>query len=427
MNEDLRKMLEAAREASRGLNRCQEADINRLLLSAADKVEAAIDKILAANATDLARMDKDNPKYDRLKLTPDRIRAIAADMRSVASLPSPLRRTLAEWTQPNGMRIRKVSVPFGVVGVIYEARPNVTFDVFSILMKSGNACVLKGGSDADASNRAAVDVLRESLLAEGFDEHSVTLLPPDHEATQEMLQAVGYVDLVIPRGSSRLIRFVRDNARVPVIETGAGVCHCYFDASGDLQKGSAIVSNAKTRRVSVCNALDCLLIDRARLSDLPALVAPMAAKHVVVRADEESYAALAGKYPHLEHADDSDWGKEYLDYKMSVRTVDGLGGALDHVASQREHRGRGCRRLPRVLTGGRRSVCLHQPSHGVYRRRSVRLWRRDRHLDAETACPRPYGAARDDHLQICNLRRRADARLKKEACGAVIDMHPRLR
>ena len=183
MNEDLRKMLEAAREASRGLNRCQEADINRLLLSAADKVEVAIDKILAANATDLARMDKDNPKYDRLKLTPDRIRAIAADMRSVASLPSPLRRTLAEWTQPNGMRIRKVSVPFGVVGVIYEARPNVTFDVFSILMKSGNACVLKGGSDADASNRAAVDVLRESLLAEGFDEHSVTLLPPDHEAT----------------------------------------------------------------------------------------------------------------------------------------------------------------------------------------------------------------------------------------------------
>lgn len=337
MNEDLRKMLESAREASRGLNRCQEADINRLLLSAADKVEAAIDKILAANATDLARMDKDNPKYDRLKLTPDRIRAIAADMRSVASLPSPLRRTLAEWTQPNGMRIRKVSVPFGVVGVIYEARPNVTFDVFSILMKSGNACVLKGGSDADASNRAAVDVLRESLLAEGFDEHSVTLLPPDHEATQEMLQAVGYVDLVIPRGSSRLIRFVRDNARVPVIETGAGVCHCYFDASGDLQKGSAIVSNAKTRRVSVCNALDCLLIDRARLSDLPALVAPMAAKHVVVRADEESYAALAGKYPHLEHADDSDWGREYLDYKMSVRTVDGLGGALDHIARHTSH------------------------------------------------------------------------------------------
>ena len=337
MNEDLRKMLEAAREASRGLNRCQEADINRLLLSAADKVEAAIDKILAANATDLARMDKDNPKYDRLKLTPDRIRAIAADMRSVASLPSPLRRTLAEWTQPNGMRIRKVSVPFGVVGVIYEARPNVTFDVFSILMKSGNACVLKGGSDADASNRAAVDVLRESLLAEGFDEHSVTLLPPDHEATQEMLQAVGYVDLVIPRGSSRLIRLVRDNARVPGIETGAGVCPCYFDASGDLQKGSAIVSNAKTRRVSVCNALDCLLIDRARLSDLPALVAPMAAKHVVVRADEESYAALAGKYPHLEHADDSDWGKEYLDYKMSVRTVDGLGGALDHIARHTSH------------------------------------------------------------------------------------------
>ena len=313
MNEDLRKMLEAAREASRGLNRCQEADINRLLLSAADKVEAAIDKILAANATDLARMDKDNPKYDRLKLTPDRIRAIAADMRSVASLPSPLRRTLAEWTQPNGMRIRKVSVPFGVVGVIYEARPNVTFDVFSILMKSGNACVLKGGSDADASNRAAVDVLRESLLAEGFDEHSVTLLPPDHEATQEMLQAVGYVDLVIPRGSSRLIRFVRDNARVPVIETGAGVCHCYFDASGDLQKGSAIVSNAKTRRVSVCNALDCLIIHRSRLSDLPKLLEPVKAKGVEIYEEESA------------------WGTEFMDYKMSVKVVDSLDEAIAHI------------------------------------------------------------------------------------------------
>ena len=330
-------MLVGAREASRLLNRLQEADINRLLLHAADKVEAATEKILEANAADLARMDSADPKYDRLMLTAERIAAIAADMRNVASLPSPLHRRLAEWTRPNGMQFKKVTVPFGVVGIIYEARPNVTFDVFSLCMKSGNACVLKGGSDADCSNRAAVAVLKEALADEGIDTNSVTLLPADHETTQEMLQAVGYVDLVIPRGSARLINFVRDNARVPVIETGAGVCHCYFDASGSLAKGRDIVRNAKTRRVSVCNALDCLLIDRSRLADLPAIVAPMAEKHVEIRADEEAFAALDGKYPHLEHADDSDWGKEYLDYRMSVRTVDGLDGALSHIARYSSH------------------------------------------------------------------------------------------
>ncbi len=337
MKEELKSMLIGARQASRQLNRMQEADINRLLLHAADKVEAETAAILEANANDLSRMDSANPKYDRLMLTEERLKAIADDMRSVASLASPLRRTLAQWTQPNGMQISKVSVPFGVVGVIYEARPNVTFDVFSLSMKSGNACVLKGGSDADCSNRAAVAVLKQALEDEGFDSNSVTLLPADHETTQEMLQAVGYVDLVIPRGSARLISLVRDNAKVPVIETGAGVCHCYFDASADLKKGSDIIFNAKTRRVSVCNTLDCLLIDRRRLSDLPALVAPMEAKNVVIRADEEAYAALQGKYPLLEHADDSDWGEEYLDYKMSVRTVDGLAGALDHIARYSSH------------------------------------------------------------------------------------------
>lgn len=337
MKEELKSMLIGARQASRQLNRMQEADINRLLLHAADKVDAETAAILEANANDLSRMDSANPKYDRLMLTEERLKAIADDMRSVARLASPLRRTLAQWTQPNGMQISKVSVPFGVVGVIYEARPNVTFDVFSLCMKSGNACVLKGGSDADCSNRAAVAVLKQALEDEGLDSNCVTLLPADHETTQEMLQAVGYVDLVIPRGSARLISFVRDNAKVPVIETGAGVCHCYFDASADLKKGSDIILNAKTRRVSVCNALDCLLIDRRRLADLPALVAPMAAKNVVIRADEEASVALQGNYPLLEHTDDSDWGKEYLDYKMSVRTVDGLAGALDHIARFSSH------------------------------------------------------------------------------------------
>ena len=262
-----------------------DADINRVLLKAADAAVAATDSILAANAADLARMSKEDPKYDRLMLTADRIASIANDMRSVAALPSPLGVTLREWTQPNGMKIRKVSVPFGVIGIIYEARPNVTFDVFSLCLKSGSACVLKGGSDADSSNRTIVEVLRGVLLSEGIDEACVTLLPPDHATTQEMLGAVGYVDLVIPRGSSRLINFVRDNARIPVIETGAGVCHCYIHSSADILKAQAIVTNAKTRRVSVCNALDSLVIDESRLADLPIIVEKMAAKKVEIRAD----------------------------------------------------------------------------------------------------------------------------------------------
>lgn len=337
MNDNLKTMLEGARRSSRMLNRLTDADINRVLLKAADAAVAATDSILAANAADLARMSKDDPKYDRLMLTADRIASIANDMRSVAALPSPLGVTLREWTQPNGMKIRKVSVPFGVIGIIYEARPNVTFDVFSLCLKSGSACVLKGGSDADSSNRTIVEVLRGVLLSEGIDEACVTLLPPDHATTQEMLGAVGYVDLVIPRGSSRLINFVRDNARIPVIETGAGVCHCYIHSSADILKAQAIVTNSKTRRVSVCNALDSLVIDESRLADLPIIVEKMAAKKVEIRADERAFAALDGKYPYLSHADDSDWGREYIDYRMSIRTVASLADAIDHISRFTSH------------------------------------------------------------------------------------------
>lgn len=314
------------------LNRASDADIKRLLMAVADAADAETDKILAANREDLARLDKSNPKYDRLQLTPERLNGITSDMRNVASLPSPLGVTLREWQQPNGMKICKVSVPFGVVGIIYEARPNVTFDVFSICMKSGNACVLKGGSDAACSNEAIVSLIRRVLKSEGFDEACATLLPTAHELTREMLQAVGYIDLVIPRGGKNLIKMVRDNALVPVIETGAGICHCYFHESGDLEKGKAIVENAKTRRVSVCNALDCLIIDRSRLEDLPALIGNMASKHVVVYADPDAYEALSGKYPYVEHAADENWGMEYLDYKMSIKTVSGIEEALNHIA-----------------------------------------------------------------------------------------------
>ena len=333
MSEEIKNILEKAREASRLVNLLSAEKINQVLCRIADAAVENTDKILKANAEDLARMDKNDPKYDRLLLTRERIAAISEDMRKVAGLPSPLGKVLAEWTQPNGMKISKVSVPFGVVGVIYEARPNVTFDVLSLCLKSGSAVIMKGGTDAYNSNTAITDVIHSVLREEGVSEAVATLFPPSHEATAELLNAVGYVDLIIPRGGRGLINFVRDNSRVPVIETGAGICHAYFHSSGDLTKGAAIVNNAKTRRVSVCNALDCLLIDRDRLADLPALVAPMAEKNVIIYADEDAFNALHGNYPHVEHATEDNWGTEYMDYKMSVKTVAGIDEALAHIAT----------------------------------------------------------------------------------------------
>ena len=301
------------------------------LLRVADAIEAQAAQLLAANAEDLARMDPQNPLCDRLRLTPERIAGIAADMRQVTALPSPLGRILDDRILPNGLHLRKVSVPFGVIGVIYEARPNVTFDVFSLCFRSGNASVLKGGRDADASNRAAVALIRGVLSELDMPEAAVTLLPPTHEAAGELLGAVGFVDLVIPRGGRRLIDYVRDHAKVPCIETGAGVVNTYFDAAGDLETGRRIVLNAKTRRVSVCNALDCLIVHKDRLADLPALVEPLAEKNVIIYADEAAYAALAGRYPLLEHATPDSFGTEYMDYKMSVRTVASIDEALAHI------------------------------------------------------------------------------------------------
>ena len=302
------------------------------LLRVADAIEAQAAQLLAANAEDLARMDPQNPLCDRLRLTPERIAGIAADMRQVTALPSPLGRILDDRILPNGLHLRKVSVPFGVIGVIYEARPNVTFDVFSLCFRSGNASVLKGGRDADASNRAAVALIRGVLSELDMPEAAVTLLPPTHEAAGELLGAVGFVDLVIPRGGRRLIDYVRDHAKVPCIETGAGVVNTYFDAAGDLETGRRIVLNAKTRRVSVCNALDCLIVHASRLGDLPALVEPLASKGVTLYADEAAFAALDGRYPKLERATEESFGTEYMDYKMAIRTVPSLDEALAHIA-----------------------------------------------------------------------------------------------
>ncbi len=334
MSTNITELLKQSVTASRQLITLSDEAINRILTDTADELINRQAEVLAANEKDLARMDPANPKYDRLKLTTDRLAGIAGDMRNVASLPSPLGKVISEAIRPNGMAIRKVSVPFGVIGVIYEARPNVTFDVFSLCFKSANACVLKGGSDADDSNRALVTIIHTVLERHGIDPAVCTLLPPEREATTELLNAVGLVDLIIPRGSSSLINFVRDNARVPVIETGAGICHTYFDKDGDKEKGQAIVNNAKTRRVSVCNALDCLIIHQERLYDLPFICDKLKDSDVTIYADEQAFTALSGQYPSalLQPANEDSFGTEFLDYKMSIRTVSSLEEALEHIA-----------------------------------------------------------------------------------------------
>ncbi|MBP3553592.1 MAG: glutamate-5-semialdehyde dehydrogenase [Bacteroidaceae bacterium] len=329
----MKEIFEQVQAASRELVMLDNDRINEILLAVADEAVAQTDYILAENAKDLARMDESDPKYDRLKLTAERIEGIASDMRKVAQLPSPLGRVLKHHVLPNGLELTRVSVPFGVIGIIYEARPNVSFDVFSLCLKSGNACVLKGGSDADCSNRAIVGVIHGVLSRFGVNPHVAELLPATREATAEMLHANGYIDLVIPRGSSNLINFVRANATIPVIETGAGICHAYFDKAADLEKGKAIVNNAKTRRVSVCNALDCLVLHEDRLADLPALCAPLSQCNVLIYADEPAYAALQGNYPAelLKPATPESFGTEFLSYTMAVKTVPTLETALEHI------------------------------------------------------------------------------------------------
>lgn len=317
------------KDASLYLAQLSDADKSAVLHAVADAIKHDTDTLLGANAADLSRMEKSNPLYDRLLLTPSRLDNIASDMRHVACLPSPLGHITCERTLDNGLHLRRVSVPFGVIGVIYEARPNVTFDVFALCLKSGNACILKGGKDADDSNKAAVRLIKDVLEKHGISPDIINLMPATHEATHEMLNAVGYVDLCIPRGGKRLIEFVRDNARIPVIETGAGVVHAYFDKYGDLEMGKAIVNNAKTRRVSVCNALDCLLIHKDRLPDLKALCQPMAGR-VTIYADKRAAEMLDDAI--LCADDDKDvYGREWMDYKMSVKTVDTIDDALSHI------------------------------------------------------------------------------------------------
>ncbi|MBQ3131017.1 MAG: glutamate-5-semialdehyde dehydrogenase [Bacteroidaceae bacterium] len=296
--------------ASRHLASLSTEAINTLLVDMANAVERGTDAILAANAHDLERMDPADPKYDRLRLTAERISGIAADCRNVASLPSPLGRVLSHRTLPNGLDISRISVPFGVIGVIYEARPNVTLDVAALCLKAGSAVVLKGGSDAEESNKAICAVIHNVLFEHGLDPATVTLLPATREATAELLSAEGLVDLIIPRGSAGLIRYVRENSKVPVIETGAGVVHCYVDKDADMEMAKRIIHNAKCRRVSVCNALDCLLVHRDLEPRLSELLAPM----------EGQVQFHYGEF-----------GREWLSHDLSIRVVSGLDEALAHI------------------------------------------------------------------------------------------------
>lgn len=330
---DCTKIFENVREASHKLNLIKNDKIDEVLTDIASELEFCQRDILSANQEDLTRMESADPKYDRLKLTEGRIKIIADDLRCVALLPSPVGRLLSEFVRSDGLVIRRCSVPFGVIGIIYEARPDVTLNAFSLCFKSGNACILKGGSDAINTNTAVVTLIRRVLAKHDIEENIVKLLPAGRGETMHLLNARNYVDLLIPRGGRDLIDFVRKNAGIPVIETGAGICHTFFEKTGDMEKGREIVFNAKTRRVSVCNALDCLVIEKSRLADLPYMVAPLAEKNVVIYADTLSWALLDGSYPEnlLEHATAESYGTEFLDYKMSVKTVDNFEEALSHI------------------------------------------------------------------------------------------------
>ncbi|MCE5348021.1 MAG: glutamate-5-semialdehyde dehydrogenase [Bacteroidales bacterium] len=321
-------------KASRSLNVLEKDTIDNVLLMVADAAVENTQFIISENNKDLALMEESDPRFDRLLLTAKRIAEIASDLRSVAGLPSPLGRILSENIRPTGLKISRISVPFGVIGIIYEARPNVTFDVFSLCLKSGNACILKGGSDAINSNTAIVKVIRSVLEKYGFDRNLLALLPAGHDETSQLLNARDYVDLIIPRGSRNLIDYVRENATIPVIETGAGICHTYFDEFGDREKGRIIINNAKTRRVSVCNALDCVIVHEKRINDIDYLVGLCSDSGVLIYADEKAYKALEGKYPEslLQRATADSFGTEFLSYKMAIKTVDSFEEALTHIS-----------------------------------------------------------------------------------------------
>lgn len=322
-----------AREAARKLALCDDGTVRRVLEALAGRTLAAEKEILQANRSDLSRMPESDPKYDRLLLNPERLADIAHDLRRVAAIATPVGQILEERHMVSGLDLKKIRVPMGVIAVIFESRPNVTFDVFALCLKTLNACVLKGSSDAYDTNQVVVKLMHEVLTEFGIDPAVVFLAPPERKWLPLILQARDTIDLAIPRGSKGLIDFVRENATIPVIETGAGIVHTYVDVSADLERAKAIITNAKTRRVSVCNALDTLILHRDLLPELPAMMQSLGEDHQLeVFADDDAYQALDGQYSGgLKHATDEDFGTEFLSLKMSVKTVSGLDEALEHI------------------------------------------------------------------------------------------------
>ncbi|MDZ7792085.1 MAG: glutamate-5-semialdehyde dehydrogenase [Xanthomonadales bacterium] len=333
-HETLLQSIRETREASRSLSGVGDEQLSAVIVELARLAREQRSRLLAANREDLDRMDPADPRHDRLLLDEQRIEAICEDLEQVASLDSPLGQVQQHRRLDNGLDLRRVSVPLGVVAVIFESRPNVTFDVFALCLKSGNACVLKGSRDAAASNKVIVQLIHEALANNGMATELVCLTPAEREALPVVLDAVGLIDVAIPRGSQGLIDFVRRHARIPVIETGAGVVHTYVDASADESMAEAVVFNSKTRRVSVCNALDTLLLHREKLPVLPKLLERMGRDHgVTVHADRQAFEALEGNYPaRLERAKDEDFGREFLSLAMAVKVVPDLEAALAHIA-----------------------------------------------------------------------------------------------
>ncbi|MFD6400368.1 glutamate-5-semialdehyde dehydrogenase [Nocardia sp. NPDC060249] len=315
-----------ARVASRVLAQLTTAQKNDALHAAADALLAAADRVLAANAEDIATAQAAGTEenlLDRLRLTKDRVDGIASGLRQVATLPDPVGVVVRGSTLPNGLEIRQTRVPLGVVGMVYEARPNVTVDAFGLALKSGNAALLRGSSSAANSNAALVEVLREALVAQGVPADAVQLLPSnDRSSVTHLIQARGLVDVVIPRGGAGLINAVVRDAQVPTIETGTGNCHVYVHSAADLDMAEAIVLNAKTRRPSVCNAAETVLIDAAVVETaLPRLSKALEDAGVTIHGD------LPGQVP----ATDADWGEEYLTLDIALKVVDGLDAAVDHI------------------------------------------------------------------------------------------------
>ncbi|MEB2786135.1 glutamate-5-semialdehyde dehydrogenase [Algoriphagus persicinus] len=325
-------IFEGVKKAARKLTGLSNEKVNQVLHNLAISAVENTDFLLVENQKDLDRMEQDNPMYDRLMLTEERIQNIAGEIIQVSALPSPLHHVLESKTLENGLSLEKTTVPLGVIGIIYEARPNVTFDVFTLALKSGNGLVLKGGSDADHSNRAIMSLIHQVLAVNELPTDAFQLLPADRAATKALLEAVSFVDVIIPRGSQGLINFVRENAKVPVIETGAGIVHTYVDKSADLKKAADIIFNAKTRRPSVCNSLDCLLIHEVHLPVLNDMIQPMIESKVQIFADEKALAVLDSNEL-ISLAEESHFGTEFLGLKLAIKTVTNLDEALDHIAA----------------------------------------------------------------------------------------------